>query len=738
MQNTISKCYFKVVPAAIIIYQNIIEKTMAITLNDFKVDGALRRFVTKTGLLDKVDAGTADDTILEALYLAVTNVGTFIDSDNNGIITKDDAVSPEYSNGGETPGDEDKYYALYNLNDEETMIDCGECTVFDSESNPDYKQFLVTKTHAKDDFSSGDMYLVSKEDYESGAPFLDVTTLDGQKLDLMIKFGDEDFYHDDEEEETIHVYVAFYDAYQDRILAQDSCDIKPGAWEDGYCRISGVTCNYFGNLFERGLYIQETEGNFAYNNMYTAYNSDYKETGFYVTLSESEYSVPTYPTRYFKMWSNSNQQLAYKGTVNVLETNVNDYDILQVIQYETMNSGYDTILFKRYSVQSNNEDDKEFDLRDYGSEYSNGYSIKFYSSYPSDDEEEGGETDPWEGYDKRWFALYSTDSDSAIQYSGQLAVIEEEHDGKWDLFKIISCDNDSEMNGQDIVIYHDENALERYDEFITCGGYGDLYQGYIKFFEDEQSRVIVNGEDTPDEPEETRTDASWLPVKDESTWNTAYDNGNGVLGAYYNVYPTEDLWNSVEERPAVFDDKVYEGGIYSDVAGTELMEQRSLKAGWVSNSVQSMSTEKDVYYTPMFYEVDGETVYELFTDEDMKESSGIYFKPTSFSYPDCIHCWDGSFSAPGAQYPWVAIEMPEPFYGYIEMTYDDLEGTYYPFGQESREFRNGFAVVSVPETFNYPDFKITTRGGSAVKNFAKTKCHVTLVAPNNTPAVTEG
>ena len=133
------------------------------------------------------------------------------------------------------------------------------------------------------------------------------------------------------------------------------------------------------------------------------------------------------------------------------------------------------------------------------------------------------------------------------------------------------------------------------------------------------------------------TVAAWDYIWDETSWNESY--ANGVLKDYYvwadGLSPyKEDLWNTVEQRAANWND-----------------------------------VEKDEQGNPIEYE-DG------------------------YHYINCVRCWLGALNAPGAQYPWCAVRI-SPFEGYIKWEYEDK--VVYPWGDKAREFKRTFAVASVPE-----------------------------------------
>ena len=138
----------------------------------------------------------------------------------------------------------------------------------------------------------------------------------------------------------------------------------------------------------------------------------------------------------------------------------------------------------------------------------------------------------------------------------------------------------------------------------------------------------------------------WETIKDEASWNASYENG--CLKKYYpwadekGSFPyKEDLWNEKAQRAANWNDIVKEGG-------------------------QPVEFEDGYHY------VDGDG-------------------------NPCVRCWKGAFYAPGAAYPWCAINTPT-FNGTIKLAYDGVE--VYPWGQAKRSFGRGFAIASIPSEFD--------------------------------------
>lgn len=135
----------------------------------------------------------------------------------------------------------------------------------------------------------------------------------------------------------------------------------------------------------------------------------------------------------------------------------------------------------------------------------------------------------------------------------------------------------------------------------------------------------------------------WETIKDETSWNNSYENG--CLAKYYpwadekGAYPyKEDLWNNAANRAANWNDIVKEGG-------------------------QPVEFEDGYHYV---------------------DANG----------DPCVRCWKGAFYAPGAAYPWCAINTPN-FEGTIRLNYDGGADVY-PWGQAKRSFGRGFAIASIP------------------------------------------
>lgn len=135
--------------------------------------------------------------------------------------------------------------------------------------------------------------------------------------------------------------------------------------------------------------------------------------------------------------------------------------------------------------------------------------------------------------------------------------------------------------------------------------------------------------------------ADWDYVWNEETWNDSYENGG--LKLYYEWCDNggtkpykEDLWNTVQERPANWNDWI------KDDQGQPILDEN----GYIQ-------------------------------------------------YKDCVRCWQGALNAPEAKFPWCVVKPPIPFKGTIEFVYDGGEPVY-PWGEAVRTFGRGFGVASIP------------------------------------------
>lgn len=159
----------------------------------------------------------------------------------------------------------------------------------------------------------------------------------------------------------------------------------------------------------------------------------------------------------------------------------------------------------------------------------------------------------------------------------------------------------------------------------------------------------------------------WEYIWNESTWNESYENGG--LKDYYvwadqvNAPYKEDLWNTLENRPARLSD-----------------------------------ARKDPE-----------------TGEYVLDENGNYI------YDNCVRCWLGALNAPGAAYPWCCVNI-HPFAGNIRFNYNGGEDVF-PWGTDTRVFKRTFAIASIPTELG-EEYKLDGEGHTT---FEPEKLNVTIV-----------
>lgn len=189
--------------------------------------------------------------------------------------------------------------------------------------------------------------------------------------------------------------------------------------------------------------------------------------------------------------------------------------------------------------------------------------------------------------------------------------------------------------------------------------------------------IMDNGDEPWPGPEpKPEIKATFETILDEASWNASYSDGG--LKDYYEwcdggaTKPyKEDLWNGTLQRAANWND-------------------------WV----------KDENNEPILDEHE----YIIYTDDGTMEGT------------PCVRCWLGALNAPEAKYPWCVVIPPTDFVGKIKFVYDGGEPIY-PFGEESKAFSRGFAIISIPATFGM-EYILDEEGHTT---FDSSKLDVTLI-----------
>ena len=134
-------------------------------------------------------------------------------------------------------------------------------------------------------------------------------------------------------------------------------------------------------------------------------------------------------------------------------------------------------------------------------------------------------------------------------------------------------------------------------------------------------------------------------VSDEASWNASF--ANGVLKAYYEKYPSEDLWHNTENRGASYNDRHYEGTLDGEAVEADIR--------WASDKSQKLIIGSAEYYAAIFYDF---TLRELplFNDAALTESADKVFVMTAGYYVNCSPSYAG-WIANGAKAPWVCVNF---------------------------------------------------------------------------------
>ena len=269
---------------------------------------------------------------------------------------------------------------------------------------------------------------------------------------------------------------------------------------------------------------------------------------------------------------------------------------------------------------------------------------------------------------------------------------------------------------------------------------GMAIKTYAVTYEDQNEQSATYGETKVETETETVEDtescpvpqpkpepvaADWDYIYNESSWNSAYQDGK-PLYKYYQDHPEEDLWNTAENRAVNFNDRWYTGTIDG--------EEVSCGTQWAADGVQKITVDGTDYFMEIWgYDLTPKDCA-LYTDVEMTESADKTFEIATVAFSaDCVHCWEGSINAPGAAYPWVAVDVPTPFEGTIQFIYD--EGTpVYPWGEGTREFLKGSGIASIPTELG-EQYKLDEHGETTFDN---SKLQIFLIAGTGELPSTEG
>lgn len=160
----------------------------------------------------------------------------------------------------------------------------------------------------------------------------------------------------------------------------------------------------------------------------------------------------------------------------------------------------------------------------------------------------------------------------------------------------------------------------------------------------------------------------------------AFNNSvvNGALKVYYENNPDEDLWDTVRNEPANYNNHSY-GFVSYDMEGNELATGRVRKV-WEEGCgddtfVRVHVTENSVkewvgrdFYIQGNASV-GDSVFELYEDSALTRPVNVKVKITDHSMVYCIRNIKGAIYAPGAQFPRIVLGFEDNVNARVKFTY---------------------------------------------------------------------
>ena len=236
------------------------------------------------------------------------------------------------------------------------------------------------------------------------------------------------------------------------------------------------------------------------------------------------------------------------------------------------------------------------------------------------------------------------------------------------------------------------------ENFSDLAAYGDVYCLEVETTPEhwELDNGVYDTDPTFEESD------SFDYIHDAESWQTSYTGG--VLKKYYEKYPEEDLWNTVENRAVNFNDRHYKANI-----GNEAVE---CDAKWESDNAQRILIGNAIYFAEIFYDMNPREV-ELFSNPELTESANKTLSITKVSFSDdCQHCWEGSINAPGAKYPWICPTFDKNVNSKLIFRYEGKSDVYpwndtlFGTGQDMKIW----GCASIPSEFNDDSFKVDANG----------------------------
>ena len=186
---------------------------------------------------------------------------------------------------------------------------------------------------------------------------------------------------------------------------------------------------------------------------------------------------------------------------------------------------------------------------------------------------------------------------------------------------------------------------------------------------------------------------------------------HGGLKKYYEKYPEEDIWDTVNNAPGNWNNVGCTFTSY-DMDGNKLADGKAAKVWEDGNGTDTFIKVRVVensvaeWIGRTFYvqgdATVGDTMYELFADKDLTEPVNVKVQIHEKVLVNAEHNILGAIYAGGAQYPWIVLNFDEDVNARVQLTYKNPENdesvTVSPWGD--KVFHKGFGCASLPREFS--------------------------------------
>lgn len=219
---------------------------------------------------------------------------------------------------------------------------------------------------------------------------------------------------------------------------------------------------------------------------------------------------------------------------------------------------------------------------------------------------------------------------------------------------------------------------------------------------------------------------------------------HGGLKKYYEKYPDEDIWDTVNNAPGNWNNIGCTFTSY-DMDGNKLADGKAAKVWEDGNGTDTFIKVRVIensvaeWIGRTFYvqgdAAAGDTMYELFADKDLTKSSNVKVRIHEKILVNAEHNILGAIYASGTHHPWIVLNFDEDVNARVQLTYKNPENdesvTVSPWGD--KVFHEGFGCASLPNEFegiiSAMNYRLDVKDGSVVtpSNFVPENLTVELI-----------